>query len=199
MFYADYVILGQVIEALNSPENISNYVCKERETKLVRRKYDPSTGDFLGLYKTVGSLIVRRDEEEHLLNYGYNNNKSKLLYSFYKSRIPNSFGGTMFSRHRIMFESGELNRTFSKIYFSFPSTTDRSEEINKYMNCVNIHPLDFDEKEFGDDFNPSRLDFVGDKKEQTTQSVVNMLKRITEISNTNLIKNADGLLHSKPT
>ena len=66
------------------------------------------------------------------------------------------------------------------------------------MNCVNIHRLDIDEKEFGNDFNPSRLDFARDKKEQTTQSVANMLKRITEISNCNLLKNADGILHSKP-
>ena len=34
-------------------------------------------------------------------------------------------------------------------------------------------------------------------KEQTSKSVVNMLKKITEIPNTNLVKNADGLLNNK--
>ena len=119
MYYADFFILDQVIEALNSHENITNYVCKEKEVKLIRPRYDPSTGDFLGLYKTVGFIVVRGDEEEHFLNYGYDGNKSKLLYSFYEHRIPNSFGGTLFNRYRVMFESGELKATFSKIISSF--------------------------------------------------------------------------------
>ena len=35
-------------------------------------------------------------------------------------------------------------------------------------------------------------------KEQTSKSVLNVLKMITEISNTNLVKNADELLNNKP-
>ena len=88
----------------------------------------------------------------------------KLLYSFYKRRIPNAFGGIMFNHHRITFENGEYNSNFSKVYFFLPSITDRSEEINQYMNCVNIHPLDIDQKNFGADFNPSCLDFPGEKR-----------------------------------
>ena len=50
MYYADIFFGGgQVTEALIPPENISNYVCKEREVKLVSPRYDPSTGGFLGL------------------------------------------------------------------------------------------------------------------------------------------------------
>ena len=97
-----------------------------------------------------------------------------------------------------MFESRELNTNFSKISFFLLSITDRSEEINQYMNCLNIHPLDIDGKEFGDDFNQSLLDVSGEKKLQTSESVANMLKKITEICNTNLVKNADGLLNNKP-
>ena len=89
MFNADFQILGHVAEALNLLEDISNYVCKEREVKLIRLRYDPSTGDFLGLYETIGFPLVRGDEEEHFLNYGFDDNKSKLLYSFYKRRITN--------------------------------------------------------------------------------------------------------------
>ena len=155
MYYADYQILGQIIEALNPPEE---------------------TGDFLGFYETISFLVVRGDEEEHFLNYGFDENNSKLLYSFYKRRIRNSFGGTMFNQHRIMFKSGELDINFSKLYFFLPSITDRSEEINQYISCVNIHPFDIDEKEIGADFNPCRLDFAGEKKPQTTESVFNVLK-----------------------
>ena len=34
LLYADYFLLGQVIEAINPPEDIRNYVCKEHEVKL---------------------------------------------------------------------------------------------------------------------------------------------------------------------
>ena len=29
MFYADHYIIGQIIETLNPPENITKYVCKD--------------------------------------------------------------------------------------------------------------------------------------------------------------------------
>lgn len=40
MFYADYFLIGQMIEVSNPPENIDTYVCKEREVKLVTPKYN---------------------------------------------------------------------------------------------------------------------------------------------------------------
>ena len=176
-YYADHQILGKVIEALNPPKDVSSFVFKEREIKMTRPYYDPTTGEFLGLYDSVGFLVVLGDEEEHFRNYGYDESKSKLLYSFYKRSIPNAFAGTMFNRHRIMFESGESNTDSSKVYFFLSSITDRSEEMNQYMKCVNIHPIDLDEKEFENDFNSSRLDFINDKKEETTNCVLNMLKK----------------------
>ena len=84
MYYSDYVIIGQVTEAINPPENIESYVFKEREVKLRRPRYNPTTGEFLGLYDTVGFLVCRGEEEEHFLSYGYDENKPKLFYSFYK-------------------------------------------------------------------------------------------------------------------
>ena len=63
-----------------------------------------------------------------------------------------------------MFESGELNTSFSKISFSLPSNMDRSEEINQYMNCININLFDTDEKEISDGFNPICLDFARENK-----------------------------------
>ena len=67
------------------------------------------------------------------------------------------------------------------------------------MKYVNIHPIDLDEKEFGKDFNSSRLNFVGDRKSETTEAVSNVLKKIVRISNTNINKTADGLLNKNPT
>ena len=58
----------------------------------------------------------------------------------------------MFSRHRLMFESGELDTEFPRLYFFLPSIHDRSEEINQHKKCVNIHPFDQDEKDFAEGF-----------------------------------------------
>ena len=122
--------MGQGIEVLNPPEDINSYVFKEREVKMARPCCDPMTGELLGLYDTIGFLVVRGDDEEHILNYGYDETKSKLPCSFYKRRIPNAFGRKMFSRHRVMYESGEMKTDFSKVFFFLPSITYQSEEIN---------------------------------------------------------------------
>ena len=46
LYYADYYILGQIIECLNPPEDISNYVCKDVTVKIYRRRYDTVTEHF---------------------------------------------------------------------------------------------------------------------------------------------------------
>ena len=51
----NFYILGQIIEASNPPENIHTYVSKEKEVKMIRLKYNSSTGEFLGLHETVES------------------------------------------------------------------------------------------------------------------------------------------------
>lgn len=69
MNYDDHFTLGQIMEAINPPENTENYVCKDREVKYYRPRYDVSTGQLLGLYETIGYFVVRRDDDEHFLNY----------------------------------------------------------------------------------------------------------------------------------
>ena len=63
----------------NLPENIENYVCKDREVKFYRLRYDTQTGQFLGLCELIVFLVVRGDQEEHFLNYGYSKENSKIL------------------------------------------------------------------------------------------------------------------------
>lgn len=119
MYYADIFLLGQSKEAINLPENVSKDVFKDREIKSYRPKYDVSTGQFLGLYGTIGYLVVREDEEEHFLNYGYCEENSEIFYSYHKRRIPNSFGDTFFNKHQLLFETGQLKTDFSNIYFFY--------------------------------------------------------------------------------
>ena len=107
IYYGDSFILGQIVESSNTPHDISCYTLKENEVKMIRPQYDPETGEFKGLYETIGCLIVRGLPEEVFCNYGYDHQKSKVLYSHYKWRILNSFSGTIFNCHKEMIESGE--------------------------------------------------------------------------------------------
>ena len=71
IYYSNYCIIGQIVEASNPPLNIDTYELKDREVKMVRPKYNVEAGEFLGLYKTVGFLLVRGNAEEIFLNYGF--------------------------------------------------------------------------------------------------------------------------------
>ena len=83
----------------------------------------------------------------YFTNYGYNKKKSKVLYSYYRGKIPNSFSGTTLNRHRTQIESGEDENNFSKIYFFLPAITDRSEEINQYLRNVSIFSIDITQEQ----------------------------------------------------
>ena len=131
IYYTDVYIIGQVVSLLNPPEDLKNYQLKSDKAKLIKPKYDPVSGQFLGLSKSLGYLTVRGDEQEHFFDYGFNKENSKILYSTHKMKIPNSFSTTIFNRHRIQYESGAFSETdFSDVFFFLPSTTDRIEEIN---------------------------------------------------------------------
>ena len=136
IYYCDSFVLGQIVEAANPPEDISTYVLKENKVKMIRPKSNAETGEFLGLYETVRFMVVRGSPDEVFFNYGYNKDKSKVLYLDYRRRIPNSFSGTIFNRHRAMIETGEIDSDFSNIYFFLLSITDRSEDINQYLKNV---------------------------------------------------------------
>ena len=86
------------------------YIIKENEVKMVRPKCSSETGDFLGIYETVGFMVVRGSPEEVFFNYGYDKEKSNVLYAYYRRRISNFFSGTMIER-------GEADAEFSNIFF----------------------------------------------------------------------------------
>ena len=141
---------------------------KENEVRMVRSKYNPETSEFLRLYETVGFVVARGSPEEVFCNYGYDKEKSKVLYFHYRRRIQNSFSGTIFNRHRVMIESGVADTEFSNNYFFLYFITDRNEENNKYLNNVSISPINISQEQLnnwaGVEFNPSKLDLVGSDK-----------------------------------
>ena len=69
IYYANYYILGQVNECMNPPENLKEYQLKENEAIINHPRYDTVTGQFLGLYETLGYLMVRGDSDECFLDY----------------------------------------------------------------------------------------------------------------------------------
>ena len=140
VYYCDFFVLGQIVE------DISTYFVKENKVKMIRPKYNAETGEFLGLYETIGFMAVRGSPDEVFFNYGYDKDKFKVLYSHYRRRIPNSFCGTIFNRQRAMIETGEINSEFSNIYFFLPSITDRIEDINQYLKYVSISTIDITQK-----------------------------------------------------
>ena len=97
-----------------------------------------------------------------------------------------------------MIESGEVEDDSSKIYFFLPAIADRLEEINQYLNNISISPIDISQKQLdtwsGAKFDPSKLDLFGLEKNTMSDAVVKCLKHINDISNGNIVRNADGVL-----
>ena len=66
------------------------------------------------------------------------------------------------------------------------------------MGSVNLLPIDISEDSFEVEgsiqFDPSKLDYENPEKEKMSEAVVKMLRKVKELSNTNLVKNADRIL-----
>ena len=154
------------------------------------------------MYETIGFLVVRGDPFEDFLNYRYDEEKSKVLYLTFRKKIPNSFSGTMFNRHKILAESGEIDKEMSEMFFYLPYITDRSEEINQYSENVSISHFDINQQQLdiwagNTPLRPEKLDFAELKSEKMKAAVVKALERITGVSNSNLVRNTDRLLCRK--
>ena len=144
---------------------MKNYELKSNELKIIKPKYDPVSGEFLGLNESLGYITVLRDEQEHFFDYGYNKENSKIFHSTHKKKIPDSFSSTIFNKHRILYEPEAFSETdFSNVFFFLPSTTDRIEDVNRYLGPVNLNPIYTEFSEFDLNFEPSRLDYAGPQK-----------------------------------
>ena len=66
----------------------------------------------------------------------------------------------------------------------------------------NLYPIDMPYNSFEVDgnvnFDPSKLDYENLDKVKMTKAVVKALKKVVDISHLNLVKNADGLLSTRP-
>ena len=62
---------------------------------------------------------------------------------------------------------------------------DRSEDI------VDLLPIDIEFSDFGEDFDPSKLDFENADRERNRKSMLKALKKMVYVSNDNLQKKVD--------
>ena len=200
--YLVNIVLGQVISLANSPPDIEDYICQENEAKMLVPLYDVNTGDFKGVEKRLGLIVVCEDLEEYFLSYGFDKVKSKLLFSTFKKQLPNIFQSTCFKKHKT-FLTNENKGEQSRLFYYLPSTTDRKESINQHMGHVQVHPIDCIYEDFKN-HSPNNSEFMlhdlelidQNKKETARETVVRLLHQAIEVSNSNLTRNANTLIMS---
>ena len=198
--YLEYVILGQIMPVVNSDPSIDldNYQFKENECLLYVPLYKTENGLFRGLGKRLGYITLRGDKNETFFSYGYNSEKSKLLYCSMKQPIPNIFQCTSFKKHhQYLLNEKATDRLASSLFLFLPLTLDQKEKFLQYKESVNLHPIDslYDDMEtLNPDFNPAELDFP------TRSSILPLfssyMKKVAETSNNNLVRNSNAFLAS---
>ena len=196
--YLEYVILGQIMPLANPdpPIDLDNYEFKDNECLLYVPLYNTETGLFKGLGKRLGYISLRGDKKETFYSYGYDKERSKLLYCTMKQPLPNIFQCTSFKKHKDFLIQEKLNESNESSLFLFlPSTLDRKEEILQFKSSVNLHPIDAlydDLKAMNNDkdFNPAQLDLPS--RESILPLFYSYMKKIAETSNNNLIRNSNA-------
>lgn len=145
--YVQNFILGHLIVATNSLENIDNYVCERNEVKLITPIYNTDTGDFIGLKTNLALIMLRGDPEEvfsvmdtikksrscciHMLNIEFQMS-SILRKCFLKDE--KHFREILNGRRKL--------EEFSNLFYYLSSTTNCKEKLNQFKNNVGSNPID---------------------------------------------------------
>ena len=188
VYYNDIFIIAQIMPLAHQPKDIKSYVLNDDEVKILRSRYDPVSGEFLGIEYCIAVITVRNDPEEQFFDYGYSKDNSKTLYSTRKVKIPSSFKSTVFGIYKNKYEGGAFSDELSsKIFFYLPSTVDRNEKIMKHLTSVYLKPFKVNHEAIGENFDPASNDFV-------RESVISYMKKVAEQSSQNLKRNADAFL-----
>ena len=200
--YLEYVVLGQIMPVANPDPTIDleNYEFKENECLLYVPLYNTENGLFCGLGKRPRYITLRGDKSETFYSYGYDSERSKLLYCSFKQPIPNIFQYTSFKKHRqYLLNEKSTDRLTSSLFLFLSSMLDRKEEFLQYKKSVNLHPIDalYDDLKTlnsNKDFNPAHLDFP--TRGSITPLFYAYMKKVAETSNNNLVRNSNAFLAS---
>ena len=165
--YVDIYIVGQTVPLLNQPENFDEYTPLENEVKICRAKYDTVTRQFLGLENCLGYLTVRGDEHENFLTTVFQRKRARYCTACIKWRSPIPLILPFSTNIEFNTSLGPiLKLIFLRSFFFLLCTVDRVEEINQYLGSANLSAIDIDISDFGENFNPSKLDFANREREE---------------------------------
>ena len=200
--YLEYVVLAQIMPVANPDPatDFDTYEFKENECLLYVPLYNTETGLFRGLGKGLGYITLRGDKNETFYSYGYDSEKSKLLFCSFKQPIPIIFNCTSFKNHRqYLLNEKATDKLASSLFMFLPSTIDRKEKILQFKETVNLHPIDAlydDLKTLNNDkdFNPAELDFP--VRSSILPPFYSYMKKVAETSNNNLVRNSNAFLAS---
>ena len=115
--YNPNFILGQIIIAANQPADIDKYVCKQNELKINTCIYDLARGKFEGLKKELAFIVLRGDSNEIFFSYGFDSDKTAILYSTSKQKIPDAFVSTAFKNTILKLLMREEREEFSSLFY----------------------------------------------------------------------------------
>ena len=190
--YVQNFIIGQLIFAANQPKDILQYECLPNEVKLLSCVYDLETGEFKGVRLQLAYIILRGDEQELFLSYGFDKSKSKVLYSYSKQQIPDAFVSTSFKKHFNEIMNEKRNEDSSSLFYFLPSISDRKESINQWKNNLSLVPIDFT-IDFIQSFSTQNKKFRPDLLNSTDSKLrdpqVEIFRHIAQVSNQNLERN----------
>ena len=126
-----------------------------------------------------------------------------------KQPLSNIFQGTAFKKHVPFLIESKETECSSKLFFFLPSTMDRKEKINRWVNNINLHPINCLYDDFKN-YAPQRfeiqkkgiqlqdLDFhIQAVRFETRECILNSMKHAAELSKNNLVRNSNALMQSK--
>ena len=199
--YCDYIILVQITPLANIDPaiNLDTYDPKDDEVIIYTPRYNTVTGLYYRLMKKLGQITLRGDAKERFFSYGYNKEKSALLYCSMKSPLPNIFSSTALKKHvPFLMDQNEVKAKQSKLFFFFPATLDRKEDILQWKDNVHLHPIDLPFDDLKTEmsvttFDPSLLE-NNHARESLKPGLYKVMKKIAELSNQNLVRNSDAFI-----
>ena len=157
---------------------------------------------FLRLAEKLAYIVLGGDDMDCFFLYGFNEKKSKVLYSAAKDRIPNAIITTSFKKHFHGTMRTSINEEFSSLFYSLPSITDQKEKINQHKENVNVNLIDCT-LDYVNSFSPDiEVDFWPDLlnsadaelRRPQVKLVYQFFRQMAETSNANIIRNTDHLL-----
>ena len=120
VLYNDIFIIAQIMPLAHQPKDIESYKLNDNEVKILRSRYDPVSGKFLGIEYCIGVITVRNDPDEQFFDYGYSKDNLKTLYLTKKVKIPSSFKSTVFGIYKNKYEEGAFSDELSsRVFFLF--------------------------------------------------------------------------------